>query len=154
MVILMILLDYVIRYYLVDGNVINYIEPCFFISLIVSYMYFYNSKKSFIYIILIAILYDLFFSSILFITLISFYLLYYFIYYLKSKYNLSFITYFICLILGVSLFYFIKYILLLILGINVNISWLGIYIIKNVLCSFIIGLLYYYFFAVKLDKKY
>ena len=101
------IIDYILEYYF---NIKSYV----FISLIITIIFYFNNKNIFIYII--AILYDLLFSRVLFINLIIFYLLNNLITYLKSRMNINLVSYLIVLVLNIFFYIMINNILLLILN--------------------------------------
>lgn len=112
--IISLILDYLIEYYLL-------IRPYILFSLLVTIIYFYPNKKTFIFMIILSILYDLLFSKILFIELIKLYIIYYLIIYIKNKLNTNYFSYIFILIISIYTYIIINLLLLFSLNIKVNI---------------------------------
>lgn len=149
MAIIFLIVDYLISYYL-PGNtsLVIFFSPCFFISLIITYIYFLSDKEyTFYFILLLGIIYDLLFSNTLFLYLISFYLLFNLISYIKRKVNISYFSYLFILVISIIFNMFINYSLLFIMNlIEIDISKLLILVFRNILSSLIFSFIFYYFF--------
>lgn len=140
------ILDWLSSYYL-------FINTCFFISLIISIMYFFNNKKTLIFILISSILYDLLFSNYLFLNLTGLYLLYYIVLFLKNRLRITYYSYLLVLILGIISFYSIIYLLLVLLQVT-DLNFRIFNIILNYLVSSIIFSYIYYCIFNKLVNTY
>lgn len=140
MIIISLILDYLCDYYL-------FIDASFFISLIITISYFWTSRKNLIFIIFLGIFYDLLFSNVLFLYLICFYLLYYFVSFIKNKISFSYFSYLIILILSFIFMYSVLYFLLLIIDItDIDIYYMFNYIFRKIVSGVLISLIYYFIF--------
>lgn len=149
-----LILDYLISYYLPEfSSIASVFSPCFFITLVITTIYFYDNNKTLIFILCLGITYDLLFSNVLFMYVISFYLLYNFIVYLKSKVSISYFSYLLILIISIIFNVSVLYLLLFILGIlNTNQTELIIIILRNLLSSIVFSFLFYITFK-KIKSK-
>ena len=130
------IVDYLINYYF-------NISTCLFYFLIISILYFFNNRKSFILIILLAIIYDLFISNILFLYLTIFYLLIYFISYLKEKFKDNYLGYLSVLVLSIFFINLVRYLILSIGISNISIKELGIIILENIISGILFSVIYF-----------
>lgn len=125
-------LDYLISYY-----ISSYI-PILSLVLIITLIYFSNNK----FLIILPIIYDLLFSNTLFFYLTFYIIISYLIRRYKKK--TSYKNYLFILINSIIIFNLYKYILLFLLNLN-NIYFPNfiIIIIKSIILSFIISVIYY-----------
>ena len=98
LLVIYLIISYILQEVLKFYFFIN-LEPMFLVSFLIIYLIFYHKNdKSFYFILISSIIYDLFLGNVLFLYTLIFIILYYVIYFLCSKFNKYFLIDFLILI--------------------------------------------------------
>jgi len=147
------LLEVTLKYYFPSNSIFNYLEPMFFVSILIIYIILYHkNKKTLTIIIISSLIYDLFFGNILFLYTLIFLILYYFIAFICKHLEKTFLINLLIFILSFILFLVLKYIILLWIGYNYSILFLLDKIICCLILNTLFGLFIYYILGIKLKK--
>lgn len=131
-----------------------YFQPLLLVTTLLTYLILENKNRQKLKTMaIIIIIYDFLFSKIYFLSFIIFFILYKIISYLKKRWNNSFFSFLILLILSINSFIIFKYLLLTVLNvINYSFSFLINEVIKSLILNILYGIILYYFIGIKKRK--
>lgn len=149
------LIDYLFGYFVPFlPTFFTYLQSQLFITTVLSFFLLKSQNKKMITLLFVGIfIYDLLFSRIYFFRIITLFLLYRMILYLKKIFHLSFFSYFVLMIISFWFYFLFQYLILFGIGITQRSVFYIFPIFSHFIISHVIyGTILYYILGIKKKK--